>query len=172
MKRKGMLLASFFLVLLLIVVGVIWIAQDQNTRYQHDLSMQATETALRNGTQTAVVYAATGTAISQATANAAANAFPTPFIAISIFHEDLSQVNSNWEQSGCDFQDGSYQIAFAQSYYMGCPRSGTSGFNNVAYQIVFRDMQSHGDGGVGIVYNVQEKGVVSAGDMFLIDKEG
>ncbi|EFH86434.1 hypothetical protein [Ktedonobacter racemifer] len=172
MKSKGMLWASFFLALLLIGGSIIWIAQDQNNRHQHDLSVQATETAVRNGTKTAVAYASTGTAVYQATANAVPNAFSTPFIATSIFHEDLSQVNSNWEQSGCDFQDGSYQIALDQSYYKGCPRSGTSGFNNVAYQVVFRDMQSHGDGGVGIAYNVQEEGVVSAGDMFLIDKDG
>ncbi|GHO66536.1 hypothetical protein KSC_054280 [Ktedonobacter sp. SOSP1-52] len=172
MKSKGIFWASFFIALLLIVGSIIWIAGDQNNSHQHDLSVQATETAARNVTQSAVAYASTGTAGYQATANAATNAFPAPFIATSLFHEDLSQVNSNWDQSGCDFQGDSYQIAPGQSYYKGCPRSGTSQFTDFAYQVVFKDMQSQKDGGVGIVYNVLEKGFVSAGDMFLIDKDG
>jgi hypothetical protein len=172
MKRKGMLWACAFIALLFLVGGSIWITWDQNNSHQHDLSVQATGTAVWNEIHASQTAVARATARYQATAAAATNAFPAPFIATSIFHEDLSQKNSSWDQSGCDFQDGSYQIAPGQSYYMGCPRSGTEQSTDFAYQVVFKDMQSHENGQVGIVYNAQTEGFLSAGDMFLIGKDG
>lgn len=170
---------AVFAALVLVLGGIVMISYNHQQQVLATQAAAATATAASiqatRASQTVVAQvSATSAAYQSAMAAAGARAFPPPFNASGVFHDDLSQENENWDGAGCNFGDQSYSLAADAGNIVGCPRKGTEYENATttpyAFQIVFADLG--GSGSVGILFNVQAGVIGGSGDMFLINKHG